>query len=527
MSTPVDEIDDLNQLKQQYAKVCKENESLQTRLNEIQQQLDWFTRQLFGRKSEKRLELDAAGQPDIFAKLQLEPPPKVDVPTESIQYTRRQKLRGEDDVTDSGLRFEDSVPVEVIRLTPDGIDGLSPDEYEIIGEKVIHRLAQRPGSQVVLKYIRPVAKLKRDATIHIAPMPESVLDKSIADVSVLAGLLIEKFVYHMPLYRQHQRLINNGITLSRTTLTNWVARCIDLLGPIVDAQMVTVLLSRLLAMDETPIKAGRKHKGKMRQAYIWPVYGDADEVVFRYTSSRAHKNVEAILGSSFSGTIISDGYKAYEKFAEKTDGVIQAQCWSHSRRYFETALEADDAANEALTIIGALYQHDAITKEKGLQGKDKLDYRTKHMKPIVDTFWTWCDQQCQRHDLVPSDKLTKALNYVMARQAELQVLLTDPDVPLDTNHLERELRVIPMGRKAWLFAWTEIGAERIAIIQSLMVTCKLHGVNPYEYLVDVLQRISQHPAKLVHELTPRIWKTKFADNPLRSDLDKITRQQRP
>ncbi len=154
----------------------------------------------------------------------------------------------------------------------------------------------------------------------------------------------------------------------------------------------------------------------------------------------------------------------------------------------------------------------------------KLGYRTKHMKPIVDAFWAWCDQQCQRHDLVPSDKLTKALNYMMARQAELQVFLAGPDVPLDTNHLERKLRVIPMGRKAWLFAWTEIGAERIAIIQSLMVTCKLHGINPYEYLVDVLQRISHHPAKWVHELTPRIWKTTFADNPLRSDLDKITRQ---
>ena len=524
MSTPVDEIDNLQQLKQDYVKVCKENESLQTRLHEIQQQLDWFQRQLFGRKSEKRTEVDSARQADLFKKLNLEPLPKPDEPTEEITYTRRKKLRGQDDVTDSGLRFDDSVPVEVITLTADGIDGLSPDEYEIIGEKVTHRLAQRPGSQVVLKYVRPVAKLKKDETIHTAPMPESVLEKSTADVSVLAGLLVDKFVYHLPLYRQHQRLINNGITLSRTTLTNWVARCIDLLGPIVDAQMVNVLLSRVLAMDETPIKAGRKHKGKMRQAYIWPVYGDADEVVFRYTSSRAHKNVEVILGDSFSGTIVSDGYKAYEKFAEKTAGVTQAQCWAHSRRYFERALDADSAAEEALTIIGELYKHENIAKEKNLQGEDKLNYRTKHMAPIVDAFWTWCDQQCQRNDLVPSDKLTKALNYVMARQAELQVFLADPDVPLDTNHLERELRVIPMGRKAWLFAWTEIGAERIAIIQSLMVTCKLHGVNPYEYLVDVLQRISQHPAKLVHELTPRIWKTKFGDNPLRSDLDRITRQ---
>ena len=311
MSILVDGIDDLNQLKRQYDDKCKEVDALRQRLNAIQQQLDWFQRQLFGRKSEKRTEIDPAIQADIFSRLNLEPFPQPDNPTEAITYIRRKKLRGHDDVTDSGLRFDDSVPVEVITLPPDGIEGLTPEEYEIIGEKVTHRLAQRPGSQVVLKYVRPVAKRKCDETIHTAPMPEGVLEKSTADVSVLAGLLVDKFVYHLPLYRQHQRLINNGITLSRATLTHWAARCIDLLAPIVDAQRVNVLLSRVLAMDETPIKAGRKQKGKMRQAYIWPIYGDADEVVFRYASSRAHKNVEAILGASFRGTIVSDGYKAY------------------------------------------------------------------------------------------------------------------------------------------------------------------------------------------------------------------------
>jgi len=380
---------------------------------------------------------------------------------------------------------------------------------------------------VVLKYVRPVTKCKDSQALRTAAMPENILEKSVADVSVLVGIVVDKFLYHMPLYRQHQRMKQCGITLSRTTLTNWVSRSIDLLAPIVDAQMASVLRSRVLAMDETPIKAGRKHKGKMRQAYIWPIYGDLDEIVFRYTSSRAHHHVNALLGGDFTGTIVSDGYKAYERFAEKTAGVINAQCWSHSRRYFEGALDADAdpiAAEEALTIIGALYKHDNMTKKMGLQGDDKQTYRTKHMKPIVESFWVWCDRQCQRTDLLPSDKLAKALKYVMNRQAELQVFLSDPDVPLDTNHVERELRVIPMGRKAWLFAWTEIGAERIAIIQSLLVSCKLHGIDPFVYIVDVLQRIGQHPASAVHELTPRIWKTLFEANPLRSDLDKITRQ---
>jgi hypothetical protein len=120
--------------------------------------------------------------------------------------------------------------------------------------------------------------------------------------------------------------------------------------------------------------------------------------------------------------------------------------------------------------------------------------------------------------LLPSSPLAKALKYAMSRQVSLQVFLSDPDVPIDTNHLERGLRAIPMGKKNWLFCWTEIGAERVAVIQSLLVTCKLHGVNPYTYLVDVLQRISEHPASQVVDLTPRVWKAKFSHAPMKSDL---------
>ena len=122
---------------------------------------------------------------------------------------------------------------------------------------------------------------------------------------------------------------------------------------------------------------------------------------------------------------------------------------------------------------------------------------------------------------MPSNPLTKALKYALARVDSLKVFLGDPDVPIDTNHLERALRPIPMGRKNYLFCWTELGATQVGIIQSLLVTCKLQGINPYTYLVDVLQRISQHPASQVIELTPRVWKEKFAGDPLLSDLERL------
>lgn len=498
-----------------------ENAALQEQVESLKTQLDWFKRQLFGSKSEKRLIIDPAIQADLLAGLSqahsVTPPPAI----EKITYERR-KSRSDKAVTDSGLRFDDSVPVETIVLPSPDLNGVADTERTVIGEKTTYRLAQRPGSYVVLKYVRPVIKRNDTGAIVTPPAPANILDKSVADVSFLAGLLVDKFVYHLPLYRQHQRLQQSGIQLSRSTLTGLGSRTIDLLTPIFHAQFGHILQSRVLAMDETPIKAGRKHKGKLRQAYFWPVYGEADEIAFSYSPSRASKHVREVLGESFKGVLVSDGNEAYARYAQTRETVTHAECWAHTRRYFERAKEAEpQAVDEALAIIGALYRIEAHIRDKQLTGEAKLTYRTRHSEPVVTAFWTWCDNQCQRHDLLPSNPLSKALKYAMARVDSLKVFLSDPDVPIDTNHLERALRPIPMGRRSWLFCWTELGARQVGIIQSLLVTCKLQGINPYTYLVDVLQRISQHPASKAIELTPRVWKEKFADNILKSDLDRV------
>ena len=498
-----------------------ENAALQEQVESLKTQLDWFKRQLFGSKSEKRLVIDPAIQADLLAGLSQSQPMTSPPATEKITYERR-KSRSDKAVTDSGLRFDDSVPVETIALPSPALDGVPDSEQMVIGEKTTYRLAQRPGSYVVLKYVRQVIKRNDTGAIVIPPAPANILDKSVADVSFLAGLLVDKFVYHLPLYRQHQRLQQSGIQLSRSTLTGLGSRTIDLLTPIFHAQFGHILQSRVLAMDETPIKAGRKHKGKLRQAYFWPVYGEADEIAFSYSPSRASKHVREVLGESFKGVLVSDGNEAYARYAQTRETVTHAECWAHTRRYFERAKEAEpQAVDEVLAIIGALYRIEAHIRDKQLTGEAKLTYRTQHSEPVATAFWTWCDSQCQRHDLLPSNPLSKALKYAMARVDSLKVFLSDPDVPIDTNHLERALRPIPMGRRSWLFCWTELGARQVGIIQSLLVTCKLQGINPYTYLVDVLQRISQHPASKAIELTPRVWKDRFAGAILKSDLDRV------
>jgi transposase len=495
-----------------------ENAQLRQQLQSLQQQLDWFKRQLFGRKSEKRL-IESPDQMDIG---QLFERPAADHPapdTEQITYTRK-KQRQNNCVTDQGLRFDDSVPVEVIELPAPELQGEQASQYEVIDHKITRRLAQRPGSYVVLEYHRPVVKHKASQTLTTVAAPTAIFDNSLADVSLLAGILIDKFVYHLPLYRQHQRLRDSGIQLSRSTLTYYTQRSIELLTPIYEAQWRHLLQSKVLAMDETPIKAGRKHKGVMQSAWYWPIYGEDDEICFTWSTSRGSDHVKQQL-PNFQGILLSDGHSAYDAYAKNKPEVTQAQCWAHARRYFERAKDSDPAAEEALEQIGELYRIEAEIRAKQLTDQDKLQYRSRHSLPIVESFFGWIHEQRQRMDLVNSDLLSKALNYADNHQAQLRVYLGDPDVPIDTNHLERALRVIPMGRKSWLFCWTEVGAKQVGIIQSLLTTCRLQDIDPYTYLVDVLQRVSLHPAKDVEALTPRRWKEKYAANPLKSDLHKM------
>ena len=236
-----------------------EYDALQAQVQSLKIQLDWFKRQLFGTKSEKRLILDPAIQADLLAalaeKLAQTPAPA----SEEIRYTRRKpKQRAEDCVSDKGLRFDETVPVEVIEVPAPELSGCEAEHYIVIDEKITRRLAQRPGSYVVLEYRQPVLKHLPTQTLKSTAAPSAVFEGAMADVSLLAGMLIDKFAYHLPLYRQHQRLRDAGIHLSRTTLSYYVQRTIELLRPVYDAQLRHVLMSRVLAMDETPHKAGRK-----------------------------------------------------------------------------------------------------------------------------------------------------------------------------------------------------------------------------------------------------------------------------
>jgi transposase len=508
---------DLSKLVQSQAQTIT---ALGEQVAALKHQLEWFKRQVFGNKSER-----FAPEPDptqmhlgeVFPVPAALPEPRKSVPA----HTRRVPKTDLAGAADTLPFFDESrVPVETITVVDAAMKQLGADQFEVIGEKVSYRLAQRPGSYVVLKYVRPLIKRLDTQAILCPPAPVGVLEGSRADVSFAAGLLVDKFAYHLPLYRQHQRLTDAGITVSRPWLTQLAQRSIGLLEPIYDAQLASIRTSRVKAVDETPIKAGRAGRGKMKTGYFWPIYGQADEVCFPFFPSRSHEHVRKLLGlqPAVDAVLITDGYEAYHQYAKKT-GLTHAHCWAHARRGLFEAQESDPTGvAEALAQIQSIYRIEAEIRERNLAGEAKQLHRLTHSKPRVEVFFDWVERQFERQGFTPSNPFIKALNYVRERRLGLEVFLTDPDVPIDTNHLERALRVIPMGRKSWLFCWTELGARHVGIIQSLIVTCRLHGVDPYTYLVDVLQRVGEHPASRVAELTPRLWKQLFANNPLRSDL---------
>lgn len=498
-------------------------QSKTTTIATLEHQIEWFKRQLFGKKSE-RFVVEPNPQQMHLGQLLDDLPVVAELPVAASTVPAHKRRKPRRDFADEGrdVPFFDAskVPVQIIAVVNPETVGLRPEQYKVIGEKSSHRIAQRPGSFVVLKYVRTVIKRLDTHTLHCAPAPVGVFEGSRADVSFIVGLLIDKFRYHLPLYRQHQRLIDAGFTLSRTWLTQLVQQASQLLQAIYDAQLKSICGSHVITMDEVPVKAGQAGNGKMKATYFWPVYGDRDEVCFPHFESRRHEHVTHVLGAKLApGTVLlSDGYGAYDAYARKT-GITNAQCWAHSRRgVFEAKNAEPEHAGQALEQIAAIYKIEAQIRDGKLKGDAKRQHRQTHSKPLVDKFFDWVDKQFERQGLLPSNPLTKALAYIRERRAGLRVFLDDPEVAIDTNHIERALRPIPMGRGNWLFCWNEVGAKYVGIVQSLIATCRLQEIDPYTYLIDVLQRVGQHPAARVAELTPRLWKQHFAANPLRSDL---------
>ena len=470
---------------------------------QLEQRIAWFVRQVFGQKSERLLPQDPR-QSTLFDVPETPPAEAASVKS----YERSTRTNPTDTSTERSIRFDDSVPVDEEIVYPKEVEGLPPEAFEVIGEKVTERLIQLPTQYRVKRTIRKTIKLKEQQTLHTAPAPASVIERSFADVTLLAGMIADKFQYHLPLYRQHQRMSAAGIHISRGHMTTLTHRSLELLEPIYYAVLSSVTTCELVSMDETPIKAGRKAKGKMKTAYFWPVFAE-EQVAFVYSSTRSHQVVSEVLGSGCK-KLLSDGYAAYERYAESREELVHAQCWAHVRRKFYEAKEhSPPECERVLEFIRQLFEIES--SQKNAEPEQVILARREQSFAIVEQFFDylhtlWFEQMVDKVSL-----LGIAIAYTQKREQELRQFLFHADIPLTNNHVERAIRPVALGRKNWMFCWSEVGAKYAAIAYTLIECCKLQGIDPWKYLVDVLQRIDSHPAREVQQLTPKHWKSLTAD----------------
>ena len=472
---------------------------------DFEEQAMALRKKIFGSLSEKRVVRESADAQETETKsVEAEP-------AEKAPKTAKRDPQDNQWVNASGLRYKKDVEVVEIIVSDPAVEGLSVDEYEKIGEEITCKLATR-SKYYIKKYIRPKHKHKLTGEITIAPPEEQLIPNSQVDSTFVVHMILDKFLYHLPLHRQHQQIERSGIKISRGVLTKYFQSGVDLLKPIYKAQKQSILESKVIAMDETWLKVRFQDKKKMSQSCFWPVFGDKQEICFEWQESRQHKHVEEILGK-YGGILLTDGFAAYEKYAEKMTDVIQARCWSHGRRHFMESLpyEAEDS-EKVLDYFGKLYQNEENIRKQKLDLKQKAEYRLEHSKPVVDALFALLHELSASKVFLPSNKFAKAIEYMLSAEKPLRVFLHYPEVAIDTNHVERENCAVALGRKNWLFCWTEVGAEYVGIVMSLLRTCLLHHADPVNYLLDVFKKIDEVKIQDVAELTPRIWASKQASH---------------
>jgi transposase len=492
----------------------KEVETLQQKNISLQQQLDWFRKQVYGQKTERLIPQDPK-QTTIFDVPETPPAESVTV-KEYERNTRKNPTDASDN--DKVPRFDDSIPVDEEIVYPAQVKGLTEGtEFVVIGQKETVKLVQIPTQYRIKKTIRKTVKLLKEETIHTAPAPSSAIEGSFADETFLAGLITEKFLYHMPLCRQHQKLERMGVHVSRIHLTRLVHRSLELLEPIYYSILSSVISSEMIAMDETPIKAGKgKKKGTMNNAYFWPVFGGGN-IAFYYSSSRSKKVIVEILeppdaknkdGKQYK-ILLSDGYAAYDAYAKSRENVTHACCWAHVRRkFFDARSYSAEQCEHAIGIIRKLFQIEEEISDFDVF--EKLQARQERCSPLIDQFFEWVNEQYYQNMVLKDSPLGKALTYSLKLEQELTQFLIYADLPISNNAVERSIRPVAVGRKNWLFCMTEVGAKYTAIAYTLIECCKLHGIDPWHYFVDVLRRIDRHSARDVHLLQPLHWKETVA-----------------
>lgn len=380
-----------------------------------------------------------------------------------------------------------------------------------IGSDITETLDYVPGRFKVVRHGRGAFSCRACDTVVQAPAPFHAIARGRAGPGLLAHIVVAKFDDHLPLYRQAEIFAREGVTLETSTLSGWVGATAAALMPLVELLRRDVIAgSAVLHGDDTPVPILAPGTGKTRTGRLWTYVRDErphggtrpPAAVFFASSDRKGVRPLAHL-ATFSGVLQADGYAGFNGLYVK-GRITEAACWAHVRRKFFDVHAATQSAvaHEALERIGALY--DIERDIRGQPPDQRRQNRQARSHPLAKALRTWAEATAPQ--LSGRSDLAGAFRYMLARWAALTRVFDDGRIALDNNPAERALRGVAIGRKNYLFAGSDRGADRAAALYSLIETAKLNDIDPEAYLRDVLSRIADHPASKLAELLPWRWK---------------------
>lgn len=499
------------------AKISQKN----AEIKKLSDTLLWLRRKVFGKMSEKNLPLD----PDqllLFEQEHLtdEERARLDKEVEAAEQQMTKTITvkvkpSRRDLDTTGL------PTEVIDIYPDGTtdeNGKLKDEYVEIGTDESSRLEHIAAKTYIKKTVIHKVMLKSDSNnktpedrrIICARLPLAPVNRCMAGASVLTDIIIGKFMYHLPFYRQIQQYKESGITISDSTMGGWYEAAVEKLKLLYDILRQHILQSEYIQIDESVLPVIDSEKHKARKGYEWCVR-DAirGAVMFYYDrGSRGGKVAREILGA-YKGAVQCDGYDAYDQF-EKNDNITVYGCWAHARRKFVDALnENNRLATEALCFIRKIYKVESDANKAGLNADERKEQRLKISYPTIRLFETWMKETYLK--VLPNSKMGDAIEYTYSLLPRLSRYVNDGRINIDNNLIENAIRPLALGRKNYLFCGNDASAYRAAIVYSLISTCKAADVDPRTWMEDVLRKIPyyQRDQRDLAELLPFNWKNRY------------------
>jgi len=469
----------------------------------LRQKIDLLVRKLFGAKSEQ---LDPAQLLLLLQGLDEGEPGKAPEPV-AAEAPRRST--GQSPPRERGPRLPEHLPVIEEVIVPESVKA-APQDWRRIGEEVSERLDYEPARFLRRRTVRPkyVQRGVLDAVPIVAPLPDSLLERSLVTPALLAQIVVSKYCDHLPLYRQESIYwTRHQVWLPRQTMAEWVALAAEWLQPIYRQIQQGVLSGGYVQVDETPIRYLAPGHGRTKLGYLWTCGVPRGDVVFHWETSRAATCLEKIIPVDFSGVLQCDGYEAYDCFARRRgEAIVLAGCLAHVRRKFHEAREtAPKVAGWFLKHFQNLYALEAQLRQARASPKLRQAARASLSRPVLARLHRALVRLKTKRRYLPRSLMGKALDYALNQWHSLLVFLEDGRLEIDNNLIANAIRPTAIGKKNWLFFGDAQAGDRSAIIYTIIECCRRRGLDPFAYLRDVFTRLPSMTNWQVKDLTPEAW----------------------